>query len=269
MRTLQCKKCLQWVEEGALHACPGRAAADTKPSNPKDAIGSKKLDMGLVPDTLVVCAATAFLEGALKYGRYNWRIAGVRASIYHAALRRHVAAWWNGQNRDPATRVHHLDNAIACLGILRDAELYGMLTDDRPPSPHTSALAHEISNISVREHLKTIFAEEAPYQYTIFDTDADRTRVATEAEMLMLRSAGAMAIACGEEGWENVPIDCPMLEAVVTLRRTFERSLAHGARPDVAAEVNAAIDSAAELDRPRPERHFTSYFGDSRVGENI
>jgi hypothetical protein len=36
------------------------------------------------------------------------------------------------------------------------------------------------------------------------------------------RSVGAMAIAEGEEGWENVPIDCPMLAAVAKLRREYD-----------------------------------------------
>ena len=141
-----------------------------KPSNPKDAIGSKKLDMGLVPYTLMISAALAFLEGALKYGRFNWRIAGVRASIYHAALLRHVAKWWNGQNYDKATKVHHLDNAIACLTIIRDAELYGKLTDDRPPCPDPDAMAALIDSTGDSiAHLTTMFADHNPHQYTIAD----------------------------------------------------------------------------------------------------
>lgn len=145
----------------------------TKPSNPKDVIGSKKLDMSLVPYTLFVSAAVAFLEGALKYGRFNWRIAGVRASIYHAALLRHVAKWWNGQNHDKKTRVHHLDNAIACLTIIRDAELYGKLTDDRPPCPNPDAMADLIDGTEgVIGHLQGMFADHKPHQYTIADTEA-------------------------------------------------------------------------------------------------
>src|SRR5579872_2706104 len=128
---------------------------ESKPSNPKDIIGAAKLDLGAVPDSGIVGAAIAFYEGAVKYGRFNWRIAGVRASIYHAALKRHIAKWWNGQNCDKATRVHHLDNAIACLTILRDAELYGKLTDDRPPCPDPDVLARHIDGLEgMVAHLK-------------------------------------------------------------------------------------------------------------------
>lgn len=153
-----------------------RRSTDTKPSNPKDAFGSAKIDLGLVPDTLVVCAARAFLEGALKYGRFNWRVAGVRSSIYRAAFNRHAAKWWNGQDQDPKTRVHHLDNAIACLAILRDAELYGMLDDDRPPCPDPDAMAKFIDSAEVDvAFLKALFKDHHPHQYTIGDTrDARR-----------------------------------------------------------------------------------------------
>jgi hypothetical protein len=144
---------------------------DTKPTNPKDAIGQSKLDLSIVPSTLTVCAAMAFLEGALKYGRFNWRIAGVRASIYIAALKRHLAKWENGQDHDPLTRVHHLDNAIACLTILRDAELYGKLEDDRAPCPNPDAMAELIDGAQPTiAHLKAMFAEHTPKQYTIADT---------------------------------------------------------------------------------------------------
>ena len=90
----------------------GRAAGEDtgalKDTNPKDAIGVTKIDMGLVPDSAIVAEALAFSEGALKYGRYNWRIAGVRSSVYHAALLRHLSRWWNGEDADPDTGVPHL-----------------------------------------------------------------------------------------------------------------------------------------------------------------
>jgi hypothetical protein len=149
----------------------GIDSGPTKPSNPKDVIGSRKLAIGLVPDTLIVHAAGALTEGALKYGRFNWRVAGVRASIYHDALKRHLAKWWNGQDQEPATRVHHLASIIACAGIMLDAELYGKLTDDRPPCPDPDAMARLIDQAEgLVAHLREVFKEHAPYQFTINDT---------------------------------------------------------------------------------------------------
>lgn len=140
---------------------------ETKPTNPKDIIGSGKLPIGLVPDTLLAEAAMAFLEGACKYGRYNWRIAGVRSSIYREAMQRHMIKWWNGEDRDPKTRVKHLASVIACAGILLDAELCGKLTDDRPPR---APLGKHIDDADeMVKHLKELFKDHNPKQYTIED----------------------------------------------------------------------------------------------------
>lgn len=139
-----------------------------KPSNPKDVIGSSKLSLGLVPDIIIAEAALAFLEGALKYGRFNWRIAGVRASVYNDAIERHRSKWWNGEDRDPVSRVKHLANLIASAGILLDAELAGMLTDDRPPRANMSKMIDDQAELVA--HLKKTFADHSPKQYTIDDT---------------------------------------------------------------------------------------------------
>lgn len=53
----------------------------TKPTNPKDAIGSSKLPLHLWPTTATVVGCMALLDGALKYGRSNWRPGGVRALV--------------------------------------------------------------------------------------------------------------------------------------------------------------------------------------------
>mgnify|MGYP000864483395 FL=1 len=139
-----------------------------KETNPKDAIGSKKLAMGLVPDIVTVAAAMAFTEGAVKYGRYNWRLAGVRASIYHDALRRHLAKWWNGEDCDPETRVPHLASVIACAGILLDADALDKLTDDRPPAAPMDDWIKRCEEVAA--HVRETFKDHNPRQWTINDT---------------------------------------------------------------------------------------------------
>lgn len=104
-----------------------------KPTNPKDQAATDRLDLSLFPDTAVAYGALAFTEGHLKYGGYNWRDAGVLSSIYVAALRRHVAKWWNGEEEDPTTGVPHLASALACIAVLIDAVECDKLVDDRPP----------------------------------------------------------------------------------------------------------------------------------------
>ena len=89
-----------------------------KLSNPKDRIATTRLDLSLFPMTAVVYGALAFVEGDLKYGGFNWRVAGVSVSTYVAALLRHVSKWYNGELEDNVTGVPHLASAIACLSVI-------------------------------------------------------------------------------------------------------------------------------------------------------
>lgn len=145
-----------------------QAPEGSKETNPKDAIGSGKLPMDIVPDTVVAYLATAYLEGALKYGKTNWRVAGVRSSIYLDACRRHLAKYKNGQDTDPKTKVHHLASAMACLGIILDAELCGKLTDDRPPKAPVDVLIDGME--ATVGHLKELFKDHNPKHHTIADS---------------------------------------------------------------------------------------------------
>ena len=106
---------------------------ETKPSNPKDNVGSTKLPYHLVPGEVIGGVSLALLEGALKYGAYNYRVAGVRYSIYYSALQRHINAWWNGEDIDQESGIHHLYKAMACLVVLADSMHIGNAQDDRPP----------------------------------------------------------------------------------------------------------------------------------------
>lgn len=105
----------------------------TKPSNPKQALGIKKVPFHVIPSTVQAELGLALLEGALKYGSYNWRAVGVRGSTYIDALSRHLSAWWNGEDIDPESGISHITKAIACLTVMRDSQIYGNFNDDRPP----------------------------------------------------------------------------------------------------------------------------------------
>lgn len=107
--------------------------SDTKNSNPKDACGIAKVPVSTVPARVTAEVGLALLEGALKYGRHNFRIAGVRASVYYDAVFRHLGAWWEGQDIDPESGLSHVTKAIAGLMVLRDSMLAKNWTDDRPP----------------------------------------------------------------------------------------------------------------------------------------
>lgn len=115
-------------------ATRNRNKTSLKPTNPKDAVGIRKVPLSTVPMRVVAELGLAMLEGACKYGRHNYRVTGVRASVYFDACMRHISAWWEGQDIDPASGLPHVVKAIACLVVLRDADYQGKLTDDRPPS---------------------------------------------------------------------------------------------------------------------------------------
>lgn len=54
-----------------------------KPTNPKDAFGIRKWrQTTCIPFTVLWELGIAMLEGARKYGRHNYRVTGVRSSVY-------------------------------------------------------------------------------------------------------------------------------------------------------------------------------------------
>ena len=106
---------------------------ETKPTNPKDAIGSNKLPYHLVPSEVIGAIALTMLEGACKYGAHNYRVAGVRYSIYFDAMNRHMQAWWEGEDIDQESGLPHLYKALGCLTVLTDSMHIGNAQDDRPP----------------------------------------------------------------------------------------------------------------------------------------
>lgn len=105
----------------------------SKPTNPKDAIATNRLPLHLVSGLVKAYQAIAHFLGNVKYGAHNYRSAGVRYSVYASALSRHVDAWWEGEEDDPADGTPHLANAQACLNILIEAKYTPGSIDDRPP----------------------------------------------------------------------------------------------------------------------------------------
>ena len=106
----------------------------TKDANPKDAVGSRKPPLSTIPCPVLFEVGAALLEGAAKYRRHNYRVAGVRMSVYYDAAMRHLMRWWEGEDMDPDSGIHHVSKAIAGLIVIRDAMMQGNVHDDRPPS---------------------------------------------------------------------------------------------------------------------------------------
>lgn len=100
--------------------------------NPKDLIGAKKVDLSLLPVIAIAHGAHAFMDGAKKYGPYNWRDYAVEARTYVAAAKRHLDAWLEREEFAKDSGVHHLGHVIACCAILLDAQAHQMMIDNRP-----------------------------------------------------------------------------------------------------------------------------------------
>lgn len=149
----------------------------SKPSNPKDSIGANKLPLHLWPETATALGCLGLLDGMLKYGRGNWRAVGIRYSIYYDAAKRHVNAWFEGEDIDPDSGLPHLSHALACLAIIVDAQAKGNAVDDRNIRGGWRSWVNSL--VSHVGRLKDKYHDKTPRHYTIADNgefDAD-TRV--------------------------------------------------------------------------------------------
>ncbi len=134
----------------------------SKPSNPKDMIGIRKVPFSVLPTPVLCEAAVGMMEGALKYGRHNYRAVGVRSSVYYDATMRHLTAYWEGEDIDPDSGLPHLAKAISSLLVWRDAQIHDLCEDDRPPAtPELFAKLNEMASALVDKH-----ADKNPKHYT-------------------------------------------------------------------------------------------------------
>ncbi len=100
--------------------------------NPKDIVGAAKISLTKVPAVGMIHCAHAMMDGAYKYGEYNWRHKKVQASIFVDAAIRHGLDWFEGEEHAGDSLAHHLGHMMACCAILLDAQEHGRLIDDRP-----------------------------------------------------------------------------------------------------------------------------------------
>ena len=140
---------------------------DSKPTNPKDMIGSDKLPLHLWPTTATALGCLGLLDGALKYGRANFRAVGVRTTIYVDACLRHLYKFFEGEDIDPDSGLPHMSHALACLAIIVDAQAAGKLNDDRNIAGGYPALVAELTPHVKR--LKEKYQDRHPRHYTIVD----------------------------------------------------------------------------------------------------
>lgn len=137
-----------------------------KDTNPKDAIGTAKWrQFMVVPRQVLWEVGVGMLEGALKYGRHNYRGAGVRASVYLDAAYGHLDQFCEGEDIDQDSGLSHVTKAICSLVVLRDAMMNDFWTDDRPPKiKDLEGVRARLQN-KVAENFER-YADKSPHHYT-------------------------------------------------------------------------------------------------------
>jgi hypothetical protein len=100
--------------------------------NPKDKIGATKIDFTLCPVSARIAWALAQMDGATKYGPYNWRVEAVQLRTYLAAAERHLACVLEGETYARDSQIQHLGHVMACAAIMIDAMSQEKFVDDRP-----------------------------------------------------------------------------------------------------------------------------------------
>lgn len=142
-------------------------SAVTKPSNPKDVAADTRVPLWLLSSVAKIAWAMAQFAGMLKYGAWNWRVAGVRFSVYLSAMERHIEGLKNGEEFDPVDGTRHEGNIMACAAIILDARAAGKLIDDRPPRvDHRPALADAEALMA---KLRVQYKDRDPRHYSIAD----------------------------------------------------------------------------------------------------
>lgn len=152
-------KSLMIVDESVDRIHPKQQAA----CNPKDLIGVTKPPQHCIPLPVLWEIGMAMCEGGWKYRDHNYRKIGVQASVYYDAARRHLDAWWEGENIDPQSGLNHITKVMSCLTVLRDCMMQSEagapveFQDDRPPKSFvTMEMAEEQFKVMLerleREH---------------------------------------------------------------------------------------------------------------------
>lgn len=118
------------------------ALAPVASVNPKNLAARTRVKVAMLPSAGVIHGAHACMDGAKKYGPYNWREPGKAIALmeYASAIQRHLYDWIDGEDVAPDSLCHHLGHLIASAAIMLDAIECGSAIDDRPKCGNAPAL---------------------------------------------------------------------------------------------------------------------------------
>lgn len=101
-----------------------------------------KTDLSLLDNEFVHGAAKILMFGAEKYGRDNWR-GGTQWNRAYSAAKRHIDAFWDGEDHDSESGECHLYHAACNLMFLSYWKRNGLGVDNRY---NMSKSKYEINN---------------------------------------------------------------------------------------------------------------------------
>lgn len=136
-------------------------------TNPKKQFGDKSIPLNLWPALASSYGALGLYNGKLKYGQSNFVATPVEASIYIAGAMRHLQAWAEGEEFDPADGVPNLGGVLANIAILLEARATGTLIDDRKLGSGYLKEREELKKIVAS--LQVLHADKSPRHYTLKD----------------------------------------------------------------------------------------------------
>jgi hypothetical protein len=119
---------------------------------------SSKPRWGLLPTDALREITRVLTFGAAKYEARNWE-KGIKYERIYSALQRHLTSWWEGEDHDLETGIHHLAHAGCELLFLLAYSLRGMRAwDDRPT---TVGCTHDYSSEIRCRHCGESWGESA------------------------------------------------------------------------------------------------------------
>ena len=108
--------------------------------NPKDLAARQRVNIALLPSSGIIHGAMACMDGAQKYGQYNFREEKISFLGYISAIQRHSLDLIDGEDYASDSLCHHLGHIIATASILIDAIENDCVIDDRPKKGRASAI---------------------------------------------------------------------------------------------------------------------------------
>ena len=98
-------------------------------------------------------------------------------------------AWWEGEDIDSDSNISHMVKAMACMCIVRDAQMRGKLTDDRPPKTPDGWVAE--MNERSKELLDKFPEPLPPYtEKQLYEEPSDEVPVLIRNESVLPRERG-------------------------------------------------------------------------------